>query len=77
MGLSRWRGVVKVQLSLTTSEAVPQALIYDATMLVFFSGDSTPDLVERMAGRPRAFMHAHLDEDGVVILEEDATEEEF
>src|SRR6185369_5433653 len=50
--------VVKVQLSLATTEQERQMLITDAEGHVMFEGVASPDVVAKMGDEPKAFFHA-------------------
>jgi hypothetical protein len=64
--------IVKVQLSIVSSEPVKQALVYDKKHEWFGQFDATPELGAAMKGRPKAFFHATLNDDGVVQLGKEA-----
>lgn len=54
--------VVKVQISIMTSEEMPQILIYNDDRTVEYMGDASQDMIEIMGGEVKKFYYAHLDE---------------
>ena len=52
------RRIVKVQLSIVTTTAKQQILVYDKSRKWRFQGDATPDQIAMMNGRVKAFFWA-------------------
>lgn len=59
--------IVKVQIALYPPDD-PATLIYDQARSIIITTVTTPELRKRMAGRPKAFFHAHLTEQRQVEL---------
>ena len=57
------RRIVKVQLSLRTSELCQQVLIYPRSRKDAYQGDATPEIVEMMNGELKAFFYAKIKRD--------------
>lgn len=53
--------IVKVQLSLSTTESSRQVLIYNEDHSVVYRGDAPRKLVRIMGQRPKAFFYAEID----------------
>ncbi len=47
--------IVKVQLSLATNVGQRQVLVYNQSRTVRYEGSASPELIEAMAGRTKAF----------------------
>lgn len=52
--------IVKVQVSLVTTEEVPQVLIYNRDRSVEWVGDASADLMALMDDRPKVFFVAQV-----------------
>lgn len=53
--------VVKVQVSLATTESEPQVLIYDRSRQYEYVGPMTPELLALVRSRPRAYFEASVE----------------
>jgi hypothetical protein len=62
--------VVKVQLSLSTDEPKQQVLIYDRDNKYYYQGDASPEIIEVMDGRDKAFFMACIKGNDMVIDQE-------
>lgn len=60
--------IVKVQVSLMTTAAERQCLIYNRSRSVIGELPLTEEIATVMADRPKAYFEAKLDDDGVVQL---------
>lgn len=60
MSRIQWKGIVKVQIPLATTEARPLALAYnvDRSILTYFPVDR--ELKAKMRGEPKAFFKARV-----------------
>jgi hypothetical protein len=65
------RIIVKVQLSLYTTEVERQVVVYNEDQSIFFEMDAPLDVLELMGERPKAFFYATL-KDGTLGLDEQA-----
>ncbi len=52
--------IVKVQISLATSDGVPSVLVYDEAQDFMYEGEPTPEILEAMDGEHRKFFNAQL-----------------
>lgn len=52
--------IVKVQISLFTSEGAPQVLIYNKDESVMYTGDAPKDIKKKMRGQFKAFFFAEI-----------------
>lgn len=52
--------IIKVQMSLMTSESNQQLLVYNKDRSIYMQGDAGKDIAEVMAGRPKVFFEATL-----------------
>lgn len=68
--------IVKVQLSLYTSEPVRQVVVYNEDRSIEFMMDAPADVLELMGDRPKAFFYATL-KDGTMGLDEEAPWQEW
>lgn len=59
--------IVKVQVSLASSDGKPKYLVYNEDQSVTYQDDMFPALASLMAGRPKAYFTAEL-RDGKVLL---------
>ena len=64
--------IVKVQLSLFTTAAARQVMIYNRDRSIEFQMDATDGVIEKMDGRPKAFFFAALCKDGSIDLLDEA-----
>lgn len=55
--------IVKLQISFATTEAKPQALVYDEARSFEFQCDATPEMEALMAGRLKAYFWCRLSAD--------------
>jgi hypothetical protein len=62
--------IVKVQLSLNTSEATRQVLIYNKSRSILFEGLADSEVINAMNGEPKRFFQAHLDFNERVVLDD-------
>lgn len=62
--------VVKVQISLESSDNKTHALVYDRSHIHMFQVEADAPLLKRMNGRPKAFFYAKLVGDKFEIGEE-------
>lgn len=69
--------VVKVQLSLSTSEPTRQVLIYDEGGGWQWQGTAAPDILRLMNGRVKAYFFATQLRDGRLSIEHDAKTQEW
>lgn len=60
--------IVKVQLSLHTTCAARQVLIYNEDRSVTYQGDITPDVAKIMGDENKAYFKAKLRRDGTIEL---------
>lgn len=60
--------IVKVQLSIVTTAARRQALIYTENRSLFIERDASAELIERMGDRLKVYFEAVTDDDGEVFL---------
>ena len=61
--------IVKVQLSLASSDGKTDVLVYNQDRSIQYMGAAWPELVEMMGGEHRAFFNAGL-VDGDIVLNE-------
>ena len=59
--------IVKVQVSLASSDNVTRVLIYNQSRTFEYVGGLNQDMVDVMAGRPKAFFEASMGGDGLSI----------
>jgi len=52
--------IVKVQVSLFTTESEPQVLIYNKNLSHSYQGPVSEDIIEIMKGEPKKFFYAKL-----------------
>ena len=52
--------IIKVQISVLSS--AERVLIYDKHRRFTYEGEATPEIKELLAGRPKAFFHAMIDD---------------
>lgn len=65
--------IVKVQASIFTTEPLgPQALVYDKHRKFEWQGPLPASVKDILAGRPKAFFLAHIDEQRQLVLGEEA-----
>jgi hypothetical protein len=69
--------IVKVQISLFTTETTRQMLVYDRRKSVVFQGDVTQEVLDEMEGDPKAFFHATHRRDGAIELHRRAPWQEW
>jgi hypothetical protein len=62
--------IVKVQVSLASSDGVTRVLIYNQNCTFEYEGGINEDMVETMAGRAKAYFEASMGPDGLEIGEE-------
>jgi len=62
--------IVKVQVSLASSDGVTRCLIYNKDRSFAYEGGLNEDMVKTMAGRPKAYFKATLGSEGLEIWEE-------
>ena len=62
--------IVKVQLSLTTSEECQQVCIYNEDESVFWMGDASKELIKEMKGEFKQFRYAEIIDSKIDIQEE-------
>lgn len=60
--------VVKVQLSLFSSEGHPKALIYNKDKSVWWEGIAADELIKKMGGRVKMFFKARIEKDNSLSL---------
>jgi hypothetical protein len=68
--------IVKVQLSMFTTEHVQQALVYNEDRSVLFEGPAAKDVLSLMGEKLKAYFHADL-KNGVLQINEEAPEQEW
>lgn len=70
---SNWKGkfLVKVQVSLYTTESKPQILIYNEDHSIFFQGDMYKGLEKRIK-EPKKFWWAHVSKKNMIVLDKPA-----
>lgn len=54
------RHIVKVQISLMTTDPKPQALLYNRDRSLFYQEEATPELIKRMNSNNKLFFFAHI-----------------
>jgi len=59
--------IVKVQMSLFSSDGTPRCLIYNETRSFQYEGGVNEDMVETMDGRAKAFFEADMGPKGLEI----------
>jgi hypothetical protein len=59
--------IVKVQMSQFTSDGVSRVLIYNESKSFTYEGGVNEDMVETMAGRPKAYFEAEMGPEGLEI----------
>jgi hypothetical protein len=59
--------IVKVQLPLASNEAQPPALVYDEKRSFQAMVPVTKEIKDAMKGKPKAFFHAHRENDKVML----------
>lgn len=62
--------IVKVQVSLASSDGVTRVLIYNQSRSFKYEGGVNQDMVDTMAGRPKAFFEASMGPEGLEIGDE-------
>jgi len=69
--------IIKVQLSLATTEPERQVLVYDRRRRWFWQGRADEDLAALMGTRPKAFFYARKRRDGKLSIEAEAKEQSW
>ena len=70
--------ILKVQVSLATSRAHQQVLAYDRDRKHQWSGDVGDDVLAIMAGRFKAFFHAHVEKaTGRLVIDREAADQDW
>lgn len=64
--------IVKVQISLQSSDNVRRMYIYNKGKTIEYQAEVTPEVWHIMKGRSKAFFHASLSDDKKIILGEEA-----
>jgi hypothetical protein len=72
--VAKRRRIVKVQLSLSTTEPVPQVLVYDKPRAWFWQGRADENLAALMGTRKKAFFYATRRRDGQLSIDAEAKE---
>lgn len=68
--------IVKVQISLFTTEEAPQVLVYSEDRhTIFYKGNTSPELEAAMGGKLRAFFEAHINSEGKLLLDKKLEEQ--
>jgi hypothetical protein len=62
--------IVKVQVSLASSDGVTRVLIYNQSRSFTYEGGVNQDMVETMAGRAKAYFEADMGPGGLEIGDE-------
>lgn len=52
--------IVKIQVSLTTTRRSQTYLVYNEDRSVMHEGEATPEILNLMAGRPKAYFNAEI-----------------
>lgn len=65
----KWRGIVKVQASLATSESVQQVLVYDESRRIYDERDMSKAVRKFMRGKPKLYAYAHITDEGQVSFD--------
>lgn len=60
--------IVKVQISITGTDQRRRALIYNRDKSVLWEGRASQAVLAKMGGRLKAFMHATVTRQGVLLL---------
>ena len=68
------RSIVKVQRSLMSVGAM---LVYDQNHTIFYKGHLTPEISAFLDHRPKAYCYATLEPDGILRLEDEATQQDW
>lgn len=78
MSKKKRKMIVKVQLSIFTSEEEQQVLIYSKGGENWYQGPANPFIVKMMDGAAKAFFHAYVPyESGQIELLEEAPEQDW
>jgi hypothetical protein len=67
--------IVKVQVSLFTTESAQQVLVYNEDRSVMYQGDVTQDILDAMGGAPRRYFFAVINDDNTIGIEDPAPEQ--
>ena len=69
--------IVKVQVSLFTTEAARQVLIYNEDRSITYQGDVTPEILDVMDGERKRYFFAVMNDDKTIGLEDPAPEHDW
>ena len=61
--------IVKVQLSLHTTQERRRVLVYNEDRSVWYEADASQEVINLLAGEPKTYFKAHLDKDKKLILD--------
>jgi len=71
------RFIVKVQISLSTSESTPQALIYDEKRSIYQQFEAFSKLQRKVGAQMKRFFWAHIGKNKMLHLDSYAPEQEW
>ena len=75
------RFIIKIQISITTTASMRQALVYNEDRTVMEQFDAPKDLIRRVGNRmlhgPKRFFWAHIDERKILIIDENAPDQSW
>jgi len=60
--------IVKVQLSITSSDGIQKVLIYDKSKSIMYQEDANQDIIGKMDGEVKKFFNARINKKGILEL---------
>lgn len=75
--VSQKKFIVKIQVSLASSDGKSLTLIYDMGRSIEAEFETSKDITRIMKGESKIFSYAHLDEKGGLILDEQAPNQDW
>lgn len=71
----KWRGIVKLQASLSTSRGAQQVLVYDESRRIYDERDMSKAVRKFMRGKSKLYAYAHITHEGQVSFDGYAPEQ--
>ena len=69
--------IVKVQISLASSNPVQQVLVYNKNKSIWYEGDASKKLIKQMGGRFKMFFKAKMEKDNSITLIKPAKQQDW
>jgi hypothetical protein len=69
--------IIKLQVSIYTTESKSQVLIYNKDRSIFYQEDITPEIEDLMDGDKKAYFEAHIDETNKLVLDKQIDEQNW